>query len=171
MIFLRSITVSILALAGLLWSSSPAFAHKLSIDWRFDHGRLHIEAFYDDDTPAQSARIAIESGKQIVTEGQTDEKGVWSCPLPSPGSYTVRAESVGHAVKKTLTVTPNASTNEEKASQSPADKASATPSEATELTEEHASRSETTETPWLKIGIGFAVIAGLCSLWRLMKRA
>ena len=87
----------LLIMTVLLVGSSPACAHRLNVRAKIDGDQVRIEAFYDDDMPAQEARITIADGDQIVAAGQTDEKGVWTCACPKPGSYTVRAESVGHA--------------------------------------------------------------------------
>ena len=102
---IRFQTFCLIALAGLGLAASPAFAHKLLIDCRVKGDNVHVEAFYDDDTPAQRAKISVEdSEKRIVAQGRTNERGVWTCSLPAPGNYTVRAESVGHAASESLTI-------------------------------------------------------------------
>jgi hypothetical protein len=167
-----------------LLTTAPAFAHKLSLDCRVKDERVRVEAFYDDDTPAQQAKIFVENeGKHIVAEGRTDERGVWSCPLPAPGRYTVRAESVGHAAKETLVVhepmkkeatepkkekinpsdtRKDAATIENK-NDNPSGSLVASPDSSNDdARSARSSRAEKTETPWLKFVIGFAIIAALC---------
>jgi hypothetical protein len=163
------------------------------LDCRVKGDRVHVEAFYDD-TPAQQAKIFVENErKQIVAEGRTDERGLWSCPLPMPGNYTVRAESVGHATRETLVVPKqakkeNPDLNKEKiepkkdkkdAEGMPKDvgrdnpSGSFVPSSDTNndrSQRKQSTRAEKTETPWLKFGIGFAVIAALCAGALLLRK-
>lgn len=159
--------------SAVLLTAAPAFAHKLLLDCRVKDDRVRVEAFYDDDMPAQKAKVVLENeANQVVAEGRTDERGVWTCPLPVPGKYTVRAESVGHAAKETLVVS------------APVKKVTAEPSIGSDnpsgnfiapgnsdiAQPARPSREEKTETPWLRIGIGFAIIAVLCVGAFLLKR-
>jgi hypothetical protein len=95
--------VSIAAITLIALGATPAFAHKLCVEAKPRTDHVHVEAYYDDDTPAQEAKITIHKGDAVVAEGRTDEKGVWTCMLP-PGHYTVRAETLGHAAKETFDV-------------------------------------------------------------------
>lgn len=163
-----------------LFTTSPAFAHKLIVDARVKGDRIRVEAFYDDDTPAQKAKVIVENEeKKVVAEGRTDDRGLWSCPLPVPGIYVVRAESVGHAAKETLVVAEPST----KPSPPPSGDFEQLPMPRTVLQNESTSfgkleasdselddetrrtrksREEKTATPWLNIVIGFAIIAVLC---------
>src|SRR5262245_49199303 len=96
--------IPLIAVAFVLAGSTPAFAHRLHVEAKVAGDQLRVEAYYSDDTPAQEARITITRGDQPVAEGRTDERGVWTCPRPAPGTYTVRAESAGHAARETLVV-------------------------------------------------------------------
>ena len=149
MFSVRQLLLPCLGLAVLVSSSSKAFAHKLLVDPRAIDGRLRVEAFFDDDTPAQKARITVENEKrEIVAEGLTDERGTWDHPLPEPGKYTIRAESVGHVAKERLTV-----------------EAEPLPNWKTPTI-----REERTEIPWLRASIGLAAIAVLSgSFWWVRK--
>jgi hypothetical protein len=138
--------------ALLLVGTSPAFAHRLHVDVKANGDQVRVEAYYDDDTPAQEAKITISLGDQTVAEGRTDDKGVWTCAKPAPGTYVVRAESVGHAAKETLVVEPGA--------QSP----DATPTPTDE-------RARRTHTPWARLAAGLAVIGGLWLAWAISRRA
>ena len=115
--------------------------------------QLRVEAFYDDDTPSQEAKITVTQGDQTIAEGRTDEKGVWTCAKPAPGTYLVRAESVGHAAKESLEVPPT---------DQPA------PPESPPSTDERAKR---THTPWGRLAAGLAVIGGLWVAWIVSRRA
>jgi nickel transport protein len=141
----------LLTIAALLAGSSSAFAHRLIVDPRVVGGQIRVEAFYEDDTPAQEAKILIRLGDQVIAEGRTDEKGVWTCPLPKPGAYTVRAVSGGHAATRTLTVLE------------PEQAAAAPPSDD--------DRGSRTGTQWARLAAGLAIIGGLWLGWRVSRRA
>ena len=137
-----------IGIMACLLLAAPASAHKLMVDCRLKDDRVRVEVFYDDDTPAQQAKVIVENeNKEVIAEGKTDERGLWSYPVPAPGKYIIRAESVGHNAREVLVV--------------PADKP--TPEEAP------ATRT-TTETPWLQIGVGLGVIAILCTGALLFRR-
>jgi len=139
--------------------TTPAFAHKLIVDPRIKGDRLQVEAFYEDDTPAQQAKITVLNGDTVVAEGRTDEKGVWSCPKPIAGSYLVKAESLGHAAKETLVI------------------ADPKPKVGTPIVVVHDSDSQADEdraakirTPWNRIGLGLGVIIGVTLISLLFRR-
>jgi hypothetical protein len=148
---------------ALLLTAAPAFAHKLIVECRVQNDRVRVEAFHDDDTPAQQAKIIIaDESKKIIAEGRCDERGLWSCPLPTPGKYTVRAESVGHTAKTDLEIPDkNAKNVASIGSDNPS--GSLTASSNGSSPPARSSRDELTETPWLKLAAAFVVIAALCA--------
>jgi hypothetical protein len=95
--------LSIVAIALLTLGASPAFAHKMYVEGKPLTDHVRVEAYYEDDTPAQEAKIKILKDDAVVAEGRTDEKGVWTCVLP-PGHYSVRAETLGHAANCVIEV-------------------------------------------------------------------
>src|SRR5947209_2772525 len=95
---------TLLAITVLLVAASPAPAHHLHVAPKVAGDIIRVEAYYDDGTPGQEARVTLKLGDQLVAEGTTDDDGVWTCPRPKPGTYTVRAETFGHAAKETLEV-------------------------------------------------------------------
>ncbi|MCI0638765.1 MAG: carboxypeptidase-like regulatory domain-containing protein [Gemmataceae bacterium] len=82
------------------------WAHALGVECSLRGGKVHVEAFYDDDTPAQFALVEIrDSTKMLFANGKTDAKGLWSFEAPPPGNYEVFVNAgAGHAVQKALTV-------------------------------------------------------------------
>jgi len=138
-----------LVVPALFACASPAFAHKLKIDCRVNEQRLHLEAFYDDNTPAQQARVTIKNEmNEVVASGKTDERGVWTCSAPPPGKYTARAETEGHVAEETLTV------------------------DAAQDSSNQPIREEETAVPWLRIVLGCAAIAILfATLWLARRRS
>jgi len=56
-----------------------------------------VEAGFDDDTPAQGARVVIlDAAGSEAARGTTDEKGVCRLPKLPAGKYTATVESLGH---------------------------------------------------------------------------
>lgn len=141
--------------ALLLSATSSAFAHRLHVDPKIVGAELRVEAYYDDDTPARDAKITIRAGDVTVAEGRTDDKGVWTCPKPASGKYTVRAESVGHAATESIdigdvpaaTETPTA--NESNSSQ----------------------RVANTRTPWRNLAVGLGLLGTVCVAWLFTRKA
>jgi hypothetical protein len=145
---------------ALLLGTLPALAHRLEVDPRIKDDKLHVEAFYDDNSPAQQAKITVFNGDKIVAEGCTDEKGIWECVKPGPGTYLVKAESLGHAAKETVFVP------DEKMVASASIPKRADDSESNQSDE----RAKKTETPWWQIFLGLGIIAFCCGLWFVARR-
>lgn len=85
---------------------SAALAHGIGVEAKLKGDRVSVEAFFDDDTPAADAKVAVtaEDGK-TVAEGKTDAKGAWSFPVPAPGKYKVTVDAGGgHLAKTTITI-------------------------------------------------------------------
>jgi hypothetical protein len=138
----------IIAVTILLAIAPSAFAHKLGVVCTFKDGKVEVEAFYDDDSPAQQAKVRVVNAKdEIVASGVTDAKGMWSAAAPPPGTYDVRVDAgAGHRAKKTIIVPAVAPIDEP-------------PPTVTVNT--GPSRAEFTQFPWLKVLIGVVVLGGL----------
>jgi hypothetical protein len=142
-----------LPLALLLAGTTPAVAHRLIVVAVPDGDRVKVEAYYEDETPARDAKVLVLLGQQTVAEGRTDDKGIWTCPPPAPGTYTVRVQDKGHAGKDTLVI---------------ADPNAAPPAV---VGPESSDRAEKTRTPWGRILLGLGVIAGLTLFWKFRPRS
>jgi len=142
----------LLAIALFLTGTSSAFAHRLHVDPKIVGDQLRVEAYYDDDTPAQEAKITVRSGDVTVAEGRTDDKGVWTCPRPAAGKYTVRAESVGHAATESLDIG--------EAAEPPAADDS-----------KSAQRLANTRTPWRNLAMGLGLLGMVCVAWLFTRKA
>jgi len=93
-------------MAFLLVLPSAALAHGIGVEAKLKGDRVAVEAFFDDDTPAADAKVAVtaEDGK-VVAEGKADAKGMWSFPVPAPGKYKVVVDAGGgHLAKTTITI-------------------------------------------------------------------
>lgn len=144
----------------LLTVPMAAHAHNIGLECKLKGDKVHVEAYYDDDTPGAKAKVEVADGKnKIIASGITDAKGLWSFPSPEPGQYEVRIDAgAGHRAKKTITV--------------PAGKSDATPREIEtpvsspgQTISEGPSRDEFTSFPWLKVAIGLSVIGMLCGAY------
>jgi hypothetical protein len=149
---------SSLPLLVLLLATPAALAHNLMTDSRLVGGRLRVEVFYDDDTPAQDAQVTVLSGEEKVAEGRTDEKGVWVWDNPVAGKYTVRAHGLGHASR------PEAIEITKADLAPPAVTADPNPPP------ESASRAARTRTPWRNLVLGLGLIGGAAVFARLLRR-
>jgi len=134
------------ALLLLMLMPALAFAHNVGVACKLRGDKVEVEAFYDDDTPAQKAKVQVKDGKdEIVASGVTDEKGTWNFAAPASGKYVVYLDAgAGHRARTDLFV--------------PAQNESAKPDETIS---EGPTRAEFTNTPWLKVAIGLIVIGGL----------
>jgi hypothetical protein len=127
---------------------TSAFAHALGVDCVLRNGKVVVEAFYDDDSPAQKSKVQVVNAKdEEIANGVTDEKGTWSFAAPPPGAYEVRVDAgAGHRAKKAINV--------------PAPEPSDEPPPAVTIST-GPSRAEFTRFPWLKVLIGVVVLGGV----------
>ena len=137
-----------LVMACSLLFSSSLFAHGMLMTAKIEGERIRIEVFFDDDTPADEAKIEVFNTEGTrIAEGTSDDHGVWFFPKPAPGRYSVKATNLGHAVQKTLTLSQES--NDE-----------VTPT-----------REEQTKTPWLKIFKGLGIISVLTlTFWMIQRK-
>ena len=121
------------------------FAHAVGVECKFKDGKVLVEAFYDDDTPAAKAKVEVVNAKdEIIAKDMTDNAGRWSFAAPAPGKYEVRVDAgAGHRATTSITI-PGA----------------ATPEPVTSISEN--TRAGFTGVPWLKMTIGFVTIGTLC---------
>jgi hypothetical protein len=140
-------TAMLIAVALLASQPTTALAHALGVACKINGDKVEIEAFYDDDSAANKAKVSVVNVKnEVIASGVTDKDGKWSFATPAPGKYEIRVDAgAGHRAKKVLSVPGVVS--------EPAPSKQADP---------EPTRADMTRTPWLKIGIGLAAIA-LCS--------
>ena len=147
---MRVPTLTISALL-LLISSGPVFAHKMMITCRLEGDRLRLEAYYEDDTPAQDTRISITRDGETIAEGRTDERGVWIWLCPPAGEYLLKAMSTGHTASETITV-PDVSDHRP------------------EIDQGAEYRRDSVGVQWIKLGYGLLILLVLASGWKIAKR-
>jgi hypothetical protein len=84
----------LLALLLVLGVPATVEAHALGAEAKLKNGKVTVEAFYDDDTPAGGATIVVTGADgQSVAEGKTDERGRWTFDAPPAGRYKVAVRS------------------------------------------------------------------------------
>jgi len=95
----RLLVLATVAAGGVLLAPGRASAHALRAKITVAE-TVKVEAYFDDDTPAEfaDATVTDASGAEVLT-GKTDARGVWTFPLPKPGTYTLRVKSIGHAAQ------------------------------------------------------------------------
>jgi nickel transport protein len=145
----------LLAVAVLLAiAPTSAFAHALGVDCILRNGKVEVEVFYDDDSPAQQAKVQVVNAKdEVIANGVTGEKGTWSFAAPPPGTYEVRVDAgAGHRAKKTIHI-PTVE---------PADE----PPAAVTINEGRT-RAEFTRFPWVQVLIGVIVLGGVGAAFAL----
>jgi hypothetical protein len=122
--------------------------------------RVEVEAFYDDDTPAGNARVAVRDGAgKRIADGRTDAQGRWTFDRPPAGQYEVAVDA-GGGHRKTVKISVPAAApagGETPAGNSGPGESTATP--PGEVVSEGPTRGEFTRTRWLNVGIGLGAIA------------
>jgi nickel transport protein len=139
---------------------ASAWAHALGVQCTPRGDKVHVEAYFEDDTPAQKALVRVlDSAEEEVAKGYTDAKGLWSFDAPPPGRYQVIVDAgAGHRVVQMTTIPGR---DVERAS-------SSNPSAALS----HApTREEFTSFPWLKVALGVGTIAILAVAFMLSRKA
>ncbi|WP_020468842.1 carboxypeptidase-like regulatory domain-containing protein [Zavarzinella formosa] len=129
-------------LLGLLTHSS-AHAHKMLATCRLTETEVLVEVYYEDDSPADGAKIQIRQGDAVLVEGRTDDTGKWTALRLASGEYVLRAEHYGHVVLEPFTV-PDSNLKPE----------------------ETPLKREPAGVRWARIGVGIGVIVGFfAAIW------
>lgn len=80
------------------------FAHKILADCKLVGQDLIIQTYYEDDSPADYAKIQILHGSQILSEFQANSEGIGEVRLELQGEYRIRIEHYGHLLIKSVIV-------------------------------------------------------------------
>lgn len=151
------------ALFLILLYPSTASAHALRAECKLRNDKIEVEAYYDDDTPAQDAKVLVVTDQEAeVIQGRTDETGRWSFPRPTPGSYRVIVNAGdGHRCNVRFSV-PEGQVlpKRNETSLSHSDSEAAWTTEAV-VVSEGPTRQEFTQFPWLSMTAGLALIGVL----------
>lgn len=130
------------AILAPLTAPGTAWAHALGAECKLRDGKVHVEAFFEDDTPAQEARVRVlgEDGLELL-QTKTDAQGRCSFIAPTPGRYQlVVDDGAGHRVELRMTIPQSTVvTTSEPVTQGPG-------------------REEFTRFPWMRVIAGLSVI-------------
>ncbi|NOZ63645.1 MAG: hypothetical protein GXO71_01640 [Caldiserica bacterium] len=100
----------IFLLCFLLLLSSSLFAHRVNVFAYKEGGKICLEGYFSDGTPARNSKIEVYNpeGKKIL-EGKTDEKGEFSFPIPGEKGNLkiVLLASMGHRGETSISVGGN----------------------------------------------------------------
>lgn len=100
------VEVALAAVGIAMTFASGADAHAVAAEAKLKDGRVTVEAFFDDNTPATDAKVVLldETGA-TAAEGKTDNSGKWSIPAPAPGKYKVIVDAgAGHRASVALVI-------------------------------------------------------------------
>jgi len=145
----RVTAAGVLAFLVLAFAPASALAHALGVDCTLRGAKVEVEAFYDDNAPAQKAKVQVVNAlDEIIASGVTDATGSWTFATPPPGKYEVRVDAgAGHRAKKTIIV--------------PAAEPEAAIAPPLTIVEEGPTRVEFTRFPWVQVLIGVVVLGGV----------
>lgn len=100
---MRSCLLVLAALVGAVALPGRASAHDLQLVVKLPPDApqvLLIEAGFDDDTPAEGAKVVLtDASGAVIAEAKTDDRGVCKLARPVPGKYTATVEALGHKDK------------------------------------------------------------------------
>jgi hypothetical protein len=138
-------------LAIVFLAPTSSWAHALRADYSIKDGVIHLEAYFDDDSPARNAQVLLrDNDEKTLTESSTDARGLCSLPTPPPGRYFLIVDAgMGHRHKQPIIIASEKQT---------------TSVAATENT-----RKEHTAFPYFKVSLGFGIIF-LASLTYLIAK-
>jgi len=165
------------ALLALVFSVRPAMAHRLGADCTIRGKEVQVEAFFSDNTSAKGARVSVlDSNKNSVIEGRTDDKGAWSFPAPEPGIYRVIVEA-GNGHRAEITIDVPQTSQQAKGSLSTSegacdycnDAVSGDTAQPVRISE-GPSRDELTKIPWLRMAFGLILIAGIACVYLTIRK-
>lgn len=85
---------------GVLVGAGRAGAHGLHAKLDYSGDPIKLEAYYDEELPADFADVTVtDADGTVVLRGKTDERGLWSFPRPKPGAYKLTVEQIGHIAR------------------------------------------------------------------------
>jgi hypothetical protein len=131
--------------------SPPAWGHALKAECSLKNGKIRVEAFFSDDSPAVNAKVEVRDSaeKTILASGTTDAQGNWTFPAPAAGDYLVIVDAgMGHRAREPITV-PETAGLQTSSEQPPAGGL---------IVSGNPHRDEFTRFPFAKVGLGVGAI-------------
>jgi hypothetical protein len=79
--------------------------HKLCAKLDIKADKLIVEAFYDNDIPAEKAKVTLKQQQKTLAEATTDERGLCTLAIPPAGDYLLDISAGGgHRTEVTFTI-------------------------------------------------------------------
>lgn len=79
--------------------------HKLCARIDLQGDKLIVEAFYDNDIPAENAKVKLLQQQKTLAEATTDDRGMCSLAIPPAGDYLLDISAGGgHRTEVTFTI-------------------------------------------------------------------
>lgn len=96
----RSLVLATAAVGGVLLTGARADAHAMHAVVDTKNDPIKLEAYYDEEMPADVADVTVtDADGNVVLTGTTNENGVWTFARPKPGKYTLIVRQAGHVAK------------------------------------------------------------------------
>ncbi len=79
--------------------------HKLCAKIELQGDKLIVEAFYDNDIPAENAKVKLLQQQKTLAEATTDDKGLCTLTIPPAGDYLLDISAGGgHRTEVAFTI-------------------------------------------------------------------
>lgn len=84
------LSLYLLALVLVVGAANAALAHKVNIFAYVEGDTVFTESYFPDGKPVQNGMITVQDRKgSTLLEGKTDDKGLFSFPLPKKEDLTI----------------------------------------------------------------------------------
>lgn len=82
----------------LLLISGTALAHKVNLFAYAEAGKVYTESYFPDGRPVEGGKVLVyDSQDNLLLEGVTDKKGLFSFAIPKVDNLTIVIEAtMGH---------------------------------------------------------------------------
>jgi len=91
---MKNMKMFLIAIAILLVSAVPAYAHKMTID-PVEDGIIKVQ--YDDGSFSERTEVKVYNSKdEVIEEGKLDEEGKFTYDKSKDVSYIVAEDGLGH---------------------------------------------------------------------------
>jgi len=110
---MRFAFAALLALVFPLLTAQIASAHGLGIEARLQDSTVHIQVYYDDNSPVSNGKLRLlDAANLLLLEGTTNAQGLFSFPSLPVGKYRVEVHvDDGHFTKTTIAIPPPSSSD------------------------------------------------------------
>jgi nickel transport protein len=78
--------------------STTALAHKVNLFAYVEAGKVYTESYFPDGSPVEGGKVLVyDSQNNLLLQGMTDKKGLFSFIVPKVGDLTIVIEAtMGH---------------------------------------------------------------------------